>query len=245
MFFLAALLAASLPEPPRHLFVGGVGLGDHGGYRFLVDTGAESSVASPGAIRRAGGQPQFAVEVVTPGGSFLVPAYSLPLAVGRHAARVEILGYGPPLGADGVLGMNYLRGVAVTLDYRRGEVRFGGGVPAGAAGLPVRLEQGRWVADATGPGGEPLRLVLDSGATDLVLRRPGRADSRSQLCTAAGCRDVATGTLPELRVGPVEFRKVRFAEGEVAPGADGLLPLRLFGAVYLDGPAGRAYWLPR
>lgn len=243
MLWLAVLLAASLREP-RHLMIDGVRLGDRGGYRFLVDTGAESSTASPEAIRRTAGRAQYAVEVVTPGGSFLAPAYSLPLAVGDHAAVVEVLGYLPPLGAGGVLGMNYLRGVGVTLDYGRGEVRLGG-VPEGAVPLPVRLENGRWVAEASGPGGEPLRLLLDSGATDLVLRRPGRADSRSRLCTAAGCHEAATGTLPELRVGALRFRKLRFAEGAVAPGVDGLLPLRLFGAVHLDGPAGRVYWLPR
>lgn len=244
MLWLAVLLAASLPEPPRHLMIEDVRLGDRGGYRFLVDTGAESSTASPEAIRRAAGRSQYAVEVVTPGGNFLAPAYSLPLAVGGHEAVVEVLGYVPPLGAGGVLGMNYLRGVGVTLDYRRGEVRLGG-VPEGAVLLPVRLEQGRWVAEAAGPGGEPLRLVLDSGATDVLLRRPGRTDSRSRLCTTAGCRDVASGTLRELRVGPLRLRKVRFAEAAVAPGFDGLLPVHPFGAVHFDGPAGRVYWLPR
>ena len=243
MFWLAVLLVASLPGS-RHLLTGDVRLGDCGGYRFLVDTGAESSTASPAAIRRAGGRAVYAVEVVTLAGTFRTPGYSLPLAAGNHAAQVEVLGYLPPLDADGVLGMNFLRGAAVTLDYRRGEVRFVG-VPAGAVLLPVRLEQGRWVAEAAGPAGQPLRLLLDSGATDVVLRLPDRTDSRSQLCTAAGCREVATGTLPELRVGTLRLRKVRFAQGQVAPGVDGLLPLYLFGAVHLDGPAGRVYWLPR
>lgn len=245
MFWLAALLAASLIEPPsRHLRVEDVRLGDRGGYRFLVDTGAESSTALPDAIRQARGRAHYAVEVVTPVGSFVAPAYSLPLAVGHHAATVEVLGYVPPLGADGVLGMNFLRSVGVTLDYRREEVRFEG-VPEGAVLLPVRLEQGRWLAEATSSRGERLRLLLDSGASDLVLRRPGRADSRSRLCTVTGCRDVAAGMLRALCVGPLRFRKVPFAEGEVAPGVDGLLPLHLFGAVHLDGPTGRVYWLPR
>lgn len=227
MLILAVAMVAAYVPVVESVYVNG-----RGPYKFLVDTGAESSVLSPDMAREAGLEPAYRVEIVTATGLQLVPAAEASVSVGGTTHRAEVLIYEPPVsGVDGVLGQNMLARSSYLIDYRNRRVVIGESTVDGAR-LPLRFAEGRPVVD-TDPLGE---LVLDSGASNVVLFRhmdQVRANGSGTLQTAQGQREVATGHLKCLQVGDANLRDLTVA---VAPGVSGigLLPASLFASVYVN-----------
>lgn len=134
-----------------------------------------------------------------------------------------------------LIGVGLIAGYGLWGDLRRGLV---GGQEARAGGvvsLP-RAADGHYYAELT-IGGQPLRLLVDTGASTIVLTRadaarigidPGRLDYTGRALTANGAVRTATVTLPELILGP--YRDT----GLDADVTDGALDVSLLGMSYLS-----------
>ena len=228
--------------------------------RLAVDTGSARTVLSAATAARLRLAPQKALAVAWVGGTVRTGLCALgpELRVGEFVLAVPCLGWVPGeqrpagfAGVDGVLGADALASADLLIDAPRGRVRFAptGSLAPWVEGTALRLETlGRRPAlrvELPALRAAPALLVLDSGATAVVLfgdlaRRAWAASPtgrRWAVCAAAArsCRCVwcrwARCRLGRLRLGA---GTAGLLAGPGATGEDGLLPLRLLGAVRLD-----------
>jgi aspartyl protease len=235
-----------------------------GPHRFLLDTGATSTMIVPALAARlrlpAAGSAveQTATQAET---ANLVRA-SLSLG-GVSGDDVEIIA--TPLDAvqavdpaiTGVLGQDLLRQANWWLDYERGvlvadaEGRYAArdlGPP-----VPVHWQADRPAVDGLLPDRRSLRFVLDSAASAALLFRevpgaPVSAEGRVRLRTHSGEATAPSLIIGPMRVGPVVLPP--FAAGMVASPSserpeDGLLPTALFDSIYFDNRSGAVVFNPR
>ena len=235
-----------------------------GPYRFLLDTGATSTMIAPALAARlrlpAAGSvvEQTATQAET---AELVRA-SLSVA-GVSRDDVEVIT--TPLDAvhvvdptiEGVLGQDLLRMANWWLDYQRSvlvadaEGRYAAldlGQP-----VPVHWQADRPAIDGVLPGRRSLRLVLDSAASAALLFRdvegaPVSGDGWARLRTHSGEASAQSVLIGPLRVGAVVIAP--FAAGMMASSPserpeDGLLPTALFDAIYFDNRSGSVVFNPR
>lgn len=215
-----------------------------GPYRFAIDTGAASSMITSRAARVAGLIPDSRVEIVTATGHRLVPATAkTTVAAGALTVpQVEMLWWDEALAGkvDGILGQNFLAGQSYEINGRDGRVAFGTDLPhKRTTWLPLEWIEGRMAIRAESPGGGTLRLVIDSGASHLLLwpkaAIPMEDAGVAVATTHAGDTTVRLARLPWLRVGSVRLSSLTTG---VLPGAreeDGLLPTNLFRRIIVSG----------
>lgn len=196
--------------------VDGVFVDGAGPFRFLVDTGAQSSSAGKAVTARLNSAPRFAVEVVTVAGSTVRPVWKVPVRVGSRGAHGELLEIETP-GADGILGQSFLREFSYLISGDRFELAAS--EPGGGVAVPARLIDGRPAIRWNGAW-----LILDSGASHMVLFREGKG-KRVQLSTHAGSREAA--------LGEIGGQPVAYAGAQPGREEDGLLPANLFEWVYV------------
>ncbi|MDX1981347.1 MAG: retroviral-like aspartic protease family protein [Bryobacteraceae bacterium] len=225
------------------LTVDGVRINDKGPFRFLIDTGAQSTVIDPAVAGQLALRPSYRVEVVSVNGSMLAPAAEVTSVSvdGVTAKDVEVLWYGLAqvrsaiAGVDGVLGQNFLSLTPHLLDFRKRTVRLGGAEMAGER-VPIEFVDGRPVVTVDG-----LRLALDSGAHNTMLFREvgcWRGDGTvAVITTSTGASQARVGRIKQLRVGSVALRDVPAGLMAANAGIDGILALNVFEAVYIN-PAG-------
>jgi hypothetical protein len=154
-------------------------------------------------------------------------------------------------GAEGIIGQDFLRGFNYTLDYRA--LRLIWSVDddtPGDARLPLVAQGGRYLVALTAHEEEPILLVPDSGASDLVaFERGGRtrfpliaASGSSDVTSLAGHRTARMMLLPELRLGSIAMRNEPIAviprDSADSQEGDGLLPLHLFASVAINAREG-------
>ena len=239
IFLLAASTLAARPYmTAREVYING-----QGPYRFLVDTGAQSSAVTERVARAAGIEPQYRVEQVTATGKRLSPAgIADKVAVrGCGVTEVEVLiGANPAIDLiDGVLGQSFLARVNYLLDHESGVIELDPDM-SGRTGISVPFEtlNGRPAVVAEIAGTERT-VILDSGAPALVLfgaspRLTGPALGFVQ--TNAGSASAAVGS-ELVRVGWLRPRRVNTV---YLPGrgpddrAVGLLPTSAFRWVYVN-----------
>ena len=97
--------------------------------RLLLDTGATSSVIDP-TILIASGYDSSAtigrVQIATGNGLVIAPRLILTrfTALGRHQFGFPVLSHAlpPDTNVDGLLGLDFLRGLVMTLDFRSGSI---------------------------------------------------------------------------------------------------------------------------
>ncbi|MBM3726101.1 MAG: hypothetical protein FJW40_11825 [Acidobacteria bacterium] len=252
-FSVLLLIAAAGVIPTRlSLITVPVSVDGQGPFRFLVDTGAESTVMDPALAARLGLAPTYRVELVNANGARLTPALRLRsmLVEGRRIPEIEVLLTAPNAaraadsGIQGVLGANALAGLSYLLTPREGRLELEASRPAGAA-LPFEDLGGRVVIKPS-MAGEPLALMLDSGASHLVLfKMPASmaktAAMAARLTTLDGARAAAavTWSQPLAFDAGLTLRTVPAAVVE-QPGRsfDGLLPAGHFEKVYVDRARG-------
>ncbi|MGH9672075.1 MAG: aspartyl protease family protein [Bryobacteraceae bacterium] len=215
----------------------GVFLGARGPFRFLVDTGAQSTVVAPGLAAEAGLAAGWRVEVVTAAGTRLAPAGAADVVAGGvRVSGAEVLFYDPPGGYGGVLGQSVLGRLDYLLDHHR-ELRIGAPAPAGERLALDRIHDRPAVSVEV--DGVRMRLVLDSAASHMVLFGDMAAGRDAVLRTAAGYEPVAVRRLRSVTAGSVRLSGV---EAAVAPRSgreeDGLLPARWFRSVYVNNAEG-------
>ena len=220
-------------------------------YPFLLDTGLEATFVDEELAGALGLTATSRTTVETPGG--LAPALASHVSLTYGGVRIDDLDVvRDPLRSiraiapevRGVLGQDVLRRTNWLLDYREGVVLQD---PEGVIGERVRGERLRvdWIGDLPTVGASfgrstPVRLVLDSAATSLVLfRLPiGAATGQSaRVQTLAGNTDAPICSADALHLGSLRVphpRATVLVHGADGNNAGGLLPTSLFDAVYFD-----------
>ena len=216
-------------------------LNGQGPYRFLLDNGAQTNDLHIGVAAKMGLKAEFRTQLTTLSGAHWVPGGHLgQVKVGPAVANNQEFLFtsvaGPrELSGDtaGVLGQEFLSHFDYLLDFRYRRLDFAY-TPNPDTGIKVRLLEGRMVMP-TSLGD----LVLDSGTDSLVLFRAPSGGSAQVLRTNAGSITVTDAGRTPLRVGGKQYwlASAVFAPAP-SPGADGLLPARLFHAIYVSNSGG-------
>jgi predicted aspartyl protease len=96
---------------------------------LALDTGATDTAVSADALRNAGYNPAAAsgqAQVTTASGLVTIPEVTVSrltsLGQSRAAFTVLALTLPPSAGVDGVLGLDFLRGQILTIDFRSGQI---------------------------------------------------------------------------------------------------------------------------
>ena len=99
--------------------------------RLLLDTGAAVTMLHPDALAQIGydlSTPRSWMRVATMDGVELLPLYIVNQvsAIGQSRPNLGVLGHALPIEANlnGLLGLNFLRGRRLTIDFRAGQVQL-------------------------------------------------------------------------------------------------------------------------
>jgi predicted aspartyl protease len=246
-----ALLSTSLLNQKPMPVYADVLIGDRGPYRFLVDTGAQTSLIDPKLAADLKLAPAFRVEIITQNSSRLLPGLKTQgLRIGETKLTetelvfddlAHVRRFGIPI--RGILGANALAGLNFTLIPSKGRLEIDSERPAGDA-VPLQLRDGRMAVTAR-MGDEELRLVLDSGASNLVFFRTPVAMSKVRPVAAAfGTIEGARSVVPTCWSAPMNLGSLLIRTQPAAivdrrsSDVDGLLPAALFKSVYVDQRRG-------
>lgn len=219
-----------------------VHLGRRGPFAFVVDTGANRTVISVETAARCELSSDGTAPVHGIAGTQPAPLVKTPrLRVGQVQSYNLSLPILPraSLGADGLLGIDVLKGRRVRLDFRGNTFEIspsrrgaavgrssGSRIPDSRQGVvvPAQYRSGQLVIFDADVAGVPVRAFLDSGSQvtcgNPVLRRlliekqPELAQrfSRTQLISATGQTAPAElAPLPRLRLGGMALHNIRAA----------------------------------
>lgn len=96
---------------------------------LAVDTGAMTTMVNPAALMVAGYDPaamSTRVEVTTASGIDFAPVVAVErfVALGHTHSDFSVLAHTlpPSAGVDGLMGLDFLRGRSLTVDFRAGEI---------------------------------------------------------------------------------------------------------------------------
>ena len=197
-----------------------------GPYRFILDTGANTSALAPGVAEALGlqgaGDTQVEVHGVT--GSAVLPAvYVQSLKAGKvnlPPTNLPVLP-GPVFGgADGILGISGLQKTRIEVDFERDRVSI---VPAtgrrddnGYLVVPARLRKGGLLLVKGKVGKVPVDVIVDTGAErtlgNLPLRtaliEQARYDDEIDVSVLGATIDVSSGTYfraPKITIGQADL----------------------------------------
>jgi predicted aspartyl protease len=247
---LVLLSSSLLNTKPAPVFVD-IHIGADGPYRFLVDTGAQTSVIDPTLAAVLGLKPEFRVDVFTPIsvqpspgtkvrnlhiGETTLPETELVFYDIAEARRLD-----PKV--RGVLGVNALAGLDFTLSPSNGRLELTDDRPQGEV-VPFFPIEGRIGLKAR-MGSEMLTLILDSGSTHIVLFRTPVAMAKTRsLASTFGSLDGARRTVPTTWTADMFFDRLRVPMlpaaivERKATAADGLLPASVFQKIHVDRKRG-------
>jgi len=247
---LAALLlfqAGLLDTKPAPVYAE-VLVGSRGPYRFLVDTGSQTSLIEPDLATELGLKAQFRVEIVTQLSTRLRPGLkATTLRVGKQALPPLELVFDELPEAKrldptvrGLLGVNALEGLNFALKPGEARIDFVERRPAGEVVAFERLEDR--IAIVATMGQESLRLILDSGSSHVVLFRTPKAMAKTRpVVTTFATLEGARATVPTTWTADLVFT-ARLKIGMQAAAiverrntvVEGLLPASIFKQVYVD-----------
>ena len=241
----------AVPMKVRHgLPIVSLCINGHGPYELLLDTGTQSTMVDEKLARDLHLTIVDRTQLITPNGMHpLGRAIAETVTVGpEKLASVEFLvddlpelhSLSPQL--RGVLGQNILTHFNFRLDYRHGQVEFEPETRETAgAELPFDFQEGRIILSAEIAGSQKLSLLLDSGATDLMLFHSApatgaRSGSMASLTTNNGTSQVHQANLSQVKIGNAVLRDVRagLSSTSTLTGIDGLMPTNLFESIYFD-----------
>lgn len=238
---------AALNTKPAPVFAD-VSIGGRGPYRFLVDTGAQTSFVSPKLARDLGLTPQFRVQIITQHTTELFPALKASnLAVAGHSLpEMELVIHDVSeaqrldRAVEGLLGLNALAGMNFTLSPSSNRLDIAAARPTGEV-IPFRRVEDRIAVNAT-MGAETLTLLLDSGSTHTVLFRVPAAMAKTPPISATVTTiDGARSTVPTTWTAEMIFTESLHVPSIPAavvarPGTEvsGLLPTAIFKRIYVD-----------
>ena len=249
MIFAALLLFSTslLNVTPSPVFAD-VYIGATGPYRFVIDTGSQTSLIDPKLAGELRLKPEFRVELVTQQSSQLVPGTTLTNIRVRNRVFPgtevvfrdvsELRNLDPSV--KGVLGANALKNFDFTLSPPTGVLEDTTERPAGEV-VPFDVIDGR-IAIKARMGEETLTLVLDSGANHIVLFRLPAAMAKvhpvpTTLKTIEGARSVVPTCWSAEMVLGERLRIETLPAGIVQANGnhvDGLLPASIFKKIHVD-----------
>ncbi|MCC6365337.1 MAG: retroviral-like aspartic protease family protein [Bryobacterales bacterium] len=254
LLFIWILLGSATAQAQRtlplrragsHLLVDGVWVNGQGPFRFLLDTGAQSTTLDAAIAERLGLRPSYRVEVVSVNGSTLAPATRVTNVTLGSATALDIeVAWCRLPGFEGILGESFLHRFRYGVDLRRMQLRIEEDSEPAGVRLPLETSNGRPLVRLGG-----WRLVIDSGSPALILFRkiPRLSDASSvTLSTATGSSRTVSATLPRLLAGEIFLKNVRVvSQPDPAREEDGLLPVTLFESVWVNPREGYAILEPR
>jgi predicted aspartyl protease len=223
-------------------------------YSFLLDTGSSSTLLDAALADTLHLAATSRTTIVTPTGPIEAITSRASLTFGSvRAGDVEIVrdsltalrAIEPEI--HGVLGQDVLRRSNWQLDYRLGVViqdRDGAlGEHLRGDRLPVHWNSDQPTVDASFGHATPVRLVLDSGATSLVLFKlpiGTPTGAYAQMKTLGIEKAAPILTADALRIGslalprPMAAILTRTRDADETGGADGVLPTSLFDSLYFN-----------
>jgi predicted aspartyl protease len=169
----APLYASPTTQDRAGRIVAPVTINGRGPFRFLIDTGANTSVLSPRLVKELGlvpdGQSGILVSGVT--GKTTVGSVSIAtLEVGElkmHDLVLPVIG-SALAGVDGILGVDGFADLRLTVDFEKDSVKVERSnnkrAPAGFTTMPAQFRHGRLVVIATVVGAIRAKAVIDTGA---------------------------------------------------------------------------------
>ena len=106
-----------------------VGPSGHVSANLALDSGAVYTMVRPQLLQLIGYHPDSysrRVRIISATGQTLAPQFMLArmIALGQKRQRFALLGHALPAAAgyDGVLGLGFVRGLDLTISFRRGEI---------------------------------------------------------------------------------------------------------------------------
>lgn len=214
-----------------------VRIGSGGPYRFIVDTGSESTVVSRELARRLRLEPGLPVTLHSMTEVSRVDTARVPaLRVGRRTLD----GIQAPtlarqsLGADGLLGVDALESQRVELDFRTNEMRVSPSrgraerIDGDTIVVTARSRFGRLVLVDASFEGERVWVILDTGAAVSIaneaLRRRlirrnrlGPTTPVEVISVTGGRRTVDYGVARRVRIADLEIADLPVGFADVAP----------------------------
>ena len=243
-----------------------VRIGDHGTFRFLVDTGSQRTVLASELAARLALAPGERLRITGIAGSDMVDTAKVEeIQLGTRALADLLLPllHAEHIGADGIVGVDSLQGQRVLIDFERNTMAVGAARDLGGdSGYDIvvvaRRKAGQLIlADAT-VDGVAAQIVIDTGsgtsignrALQRALRQRGRL-IQTTLVSVTGQETVADlGVADKLVVHGMSISNVVIAFADSPAFARlglarrptlllGMRELRLFGRVAIDFKARR------
>ena len=241
---------------------------DRGSFDFVLDTGTDTTVVDPSIASRLSFVPVERMRVVTLSNMNLVLRGTIPsLSAGPfhvHDIPVLVKDLANMRKLDshivGIVGQNFLSHFNYLIDYRRHlmSIELGNEIRDSTDGEHVEIDstENRMMvaSEAQSRGKAKLHLVLDSGTHSVVLLRsasqalsiPKRETVLEE--TSDGQVVLQKGRLQALTVGSQKLHDIAALLLPVEPPVrmgDGLLPMMLFRAVYVNNHEGFVVFNPR
>ena len=234
-----------------------------GPFDFVFDTGAESSLLDSRLAAELNISPVDRILLFSPTGNKLsARGFADEISLGRIKVLHSEIVIGELDGLHrvsprirGIIGQNVLSHFDYVIDYAHSMIGFETDVnrEEQVSGMKTKVVRvhGCPILTAQLSPGVNLQLSLDSGSSDLVLYKgkiPDYARSgNAQLQGSNGEIGAHTDVIPRMDVGSVTLRGLRtaFVENVHGSGVDGLMPTRLFSAVYFNNSEGYVILRPR
>ncbi len=224
-----------------------------GPFRMLIDTGADSCMLTPKAAAAAGVAFDGRVSVASVTGDRLerVSSHNEVRVGDRARSGVEFAVSSldglrqVDTRVDGVIGQSFLRQAPYLIDYRARMLWLDDEAVARGSQLESVIESAADSRETVVPvaiGGQTRRLMLDSGASDLILECDNGCPKLMSVesvsvRTNQGAGQAQRGVLPAMEIGGARWTSRPAALlARATSERDGLLPASLFAAVYVDAP---------
>lgn len=244
-----------------------------GPYRFLVDTGANSSMISPAVVRTLGlvVSQTDTEQVQGTTGIELLPCITIDdLRIGaivKHNVRMPISRSPVLIGLDGILGMAGFGAVQVAVDFHRNIVAVDTSTPRAARGyldIAAHTTPGGLLMIPARVGNVRVQAVIDTGAAETLgnaaLRQALLSDAAAKSAKIYGVtKQVSNGGVsdsPTIYLGPVAIQNLGIVYSDIPIfkiwGLDskpaliiGMNVLGSVDALVLDYPRAQVYLRPQ
>jgi len=237
---------SQLSAKPSPVFAD-VYIGSAGPYRFLIDTGAATTLIDPRLATKLHLEPEFRVELITQQSRQFIPGTNLTnlRLGGRTLPATEVVFEDVSearlmdASVKGILGRNALTSFDFTLSPPSGRFEDTEERPVGEV-VPYFEVEGRMAVKAR-MGEETLTLILDSGSNHMVLfRLPAAMAKVRPVATTITTIDGARNTVPtcwsaEMTLGDLRISTLPAAIVQAnGTQAEGLLPVSAFKKIHVD-----------
>jgi predicted aspartyl protease len=205
-----------------------------GPYRFILDTGANSSALAPSVVEELGLPQADGVQVHGVTGTAVLPAVHVQSmragAVELPPAVLPVLPGDIFAGADGILGVTGMQQMRIDVDFLHDRVSIfrSGGRRATSAYVTVKatLWQGGLLLVAGKVGSIPTKIIIDTGAERTIGNIPlraaiiarSRAGEEFETMVHGATTDVESGTYfraPRITIGPAKLADLPVTFGEL------------------------------